>query len=468
MPLGREPLTYGQLDFIRQWILQGAPESGIVADVGLLDNTNRYQPGDFVPPDPPAQGFQIHVGPFEIWPAEVHDREFYHFVPMETEAPTFVRGYEINYREGSHHFILYHYDEDSTAPTPNVYRDIRERDGTPIPDQFNGNHAEWIVAAQTPHSRYEFPENVALRLPPGSGFDFNVHSVNRTDEPRPGEVFVNFETTSSDEILHVAEQRNFSNYDIALPPNQITTLTKTFTFTETQRVIQMWTHAHEKMVEFRVEHAGGERDGELIYLTNDWEHPPILDEPMWFHRGDRVRLIATYDNPTDKTVTYGPLSSDEMMFMFYISHLNTADITRDDIVDVQDIDRLTQFLRVQPNSIERYDITFDGQLDEADLRRLVHDHLNTFFGDANLDGEFKSDDLIVVLAAGTYEVDVDAGWASGDFDGSGRFDSGDLIIALADGGYEAGPRPADVSAVPEPVSMTMFLAGLLGLAFRRR
>jgi hypothetical protein len=41
--------------------------------------------------------------------------------------------------------------------------------------------------------------------------------------------------------------------------------------------------------------------------------------------------------------------------------------------------------------------------------------------------------LIDALAAGTYEVDVVAGWASGDFDGSGRFDSSDLIEALADG-----------------------------------
>ena len=55
------------------------------------------------------------------------------------------------------------------------------------------------------------------------------------------------------------------------------------------------------MVEFRVEHAGGPNDGELIYWSNDWEHPPSLqfETPLTFERGERVRLITTYNNDTD-------------------------------------------------------------------------------------------------------------------------------------------------------------------------
>ena len=40
--------------------------------------------------------------------------------------------------------------------------------------------------------------------------------------------------------------------------------------------MQLVSHAHQLMVEFRAEMIGGVRDGELIYVAYDWEHPPLL------------------------------------------------------------------------------------------------------------------------------------------------------------------------------------------------
>jgi hypothetical protein len=84
-----------------------------------------------------------------------------------------------------------------------------------------------------------------------------------------------------------------------------------------------------------------------------------------------------------------------------------------------------------------------------------------------MDGQFNSSDLVSVLAAGVYEVNVDAVWSTGDFNGDGRFNSSDLVVALADGGYEQGPRAA-VASVPEPTSalLALLAAGLTLLAGR--
>ena len=77
-------------------------------------------------------------------------------------------------------------------------------------------------------------------------------------------------------------------------------------------------HAHEQMVEFRVEIMGGERDGELVYIAYDWEHPPILelDPPLVMEPGQGFKVEATYDNWTGRELNFGFLSEDEMMILY--------------------------------------------------------------------------------------------------------------------------------------------------------
>ena len=95
-------------------------------------------------------------------------------------------------------------------------------------------------------------------------------------------------------------------------------MTRDFRATEKMNIFQLFSHSHEKTVEFRVEIAGGNRDGELLYISYDWEHPPVMkfDPPLVVKRGETIRLKATFDNWTDETVTFGLRSTDEMMILF--------------------------------------------------------------------------------------------------------------------------------------------------------
>ena len=72
------------------------------------------------------------------------------------------------------------------------------------------------------------------------------------------------------------------------------------------------------MLEFQVRIIGGDRDGELIYIAYDWEHPPILelDPPLYLNIDQGLELEATYYNWTDDTLKFGLLSEDEMMILF--------------------------------------------------------------------------------------------------------------------------------------------------------
>lgn len=99
----------------------------------------------------------------------------------------------------------------------------------------------------------------------------------------------------------------------------------------------------------------------------------------------------------------------------------------------------------------------------------IEDVLDTFYGDANLDGEFNTSDLVQILQGGQYEDNVlrNSRWETGDFNGDLEFTTSDLVRALQTGAYERGPRAA-VAAVPEPASLWMLLLTALPLLVRRQ
>jgi hypothetical protein len=143
-----------------------------------------------------------------------------------------------------------------------------------------------------------------------------------------------------------------------------------------------------------------------------------------------------------------------------------GDYNANGTLDTGDLDLQAVQIAAQPGD-PAYDLNNDGVVDFQDRETWVHELKNTWIGDANLNGDFDSSDLVDVLASGTYEADVPSIWSMGDFDGDGITNSSDLVAALADGGYEQGPRAA-VSAVPEPASSGMLLVGLIGCTVRRR
>tara|TARA_B100001750_G_C15428817_1_gene557027 strand:- start:547 stop:1263 length:717 start_codon:yes stop_codon:yes gene_type:complete len=135
-----------------------------------------------------------------------------------------------------------------------------------------------------------------------------------------------------EEVERVAEILAFNNNELNLPPNQVTTVEKTYYMEDEASVFQLFSHAHEHMTEFKVEKVGGQFDGELVYIAYDWQHPPILelDPPLSLYKGEGFKLIATYNNWTDDTLHFGLLSEDEMMILFGYYYLGSPKVSIED------------------------------------------------------------------------------------------------------------------------------------------
>lgn len=318
MPFGGPSLSYGELEFIRKWIIAGAPRTGVVAEESLLGDSLRFEipESEFTRLEPPSQGIQLHLGPFDV--EANSEREFFFFSELNNPEEFYINRYEINMREGSHHFILYDFPGE-VKPNPGEYRDFYDQNGSlNLGTALSILNQRFVIGTQTRKTEYRFPAGVALKVKARKGFDLNSHYVNRSNERKIGEVSVNLHTIPKEQVERVAENLFESYQDIVLPPNQITTLSRTSRFNKRMHIFQLTSHAHENLIEYKVFIDGGLRDGELVYFSKDWEHPPLLqiDPPLVLEAGEGLRSVATYNNKTARTLRFGLRSTDEMMIVF--------------------------------------------------------------------------------------------------------------------------------------------------------
>ena len=138
-----------------------------------------------------------------------------------------------------------------------------------------------------------------------------------------------------------------------------------------------------------------------------------------------------------------PPSGPEIVF-------ENGDTDQDGDIDVDDINALSAAVRDSVNEAQ-FDLNGDGNVNNEDRVMWVNVIKKTWFGDADLNGEFNTSDLVTVFQKGHYE-DNESGnsnWETGDWNGDREFNTADFVTAFQAGGFEKGPRD-QVAAVPEP------------------
>jgi len=319
MPPGNVPITNGEIAFLQQWIVAGAPKTGEVASTSVLNDKTVFTPDDshFHALTPPTSGVQLHLGPFDVKPN--YERELYSYKLLGNTEDIYVNHIETAMRPGTHHLILYDFAQNARLPQKDILRDIRDENGNLINSTFQSIADQiFMFGTQFRSTDYRYPSGVAQKIAAGKGLDLNSHYVNYGTEDIMGEVYVNLHTVDQSEVQYEAQNLFLNRLNINLPPKQETTLNSDYTFNDTRSVFMLTAHAHKHMTEFKIYIKGGARDGELVYYTNDWEHPEIkqYDPPIELNPGEGFRGEATYNNATNETKRFGLLSTDEMMIIF--------------------------------------------------------------------------------------------------------------------------------------------------------
>lgn len=215
--------------------------------------------------------------------------------------------------------------------------------------------------------------------------------------------------------------------------------------------------------------------GQVMSSDLDGNNIRMLARPGSDIRGIAYDPINAWVYWTDRTGSISRISSDGENEEVFVAGLGSprrlallqdrfGDFDGNYLLDALDIDKLTESVANGEYSAA-LDLNNDKVAYHADRTFWVERILRTNFGDANLDREFNSSDLVAVFEAGEYEdgVEGNSGWAEGDWNGDTEFSSADLVTAFQVGSYEQGPLTA-VAAVPEPSGLAMLSFACLFLA----
>jgi hypothetical protein len=135
-----------------------------------------------------------------------------------------------------------------------------------------------------------------------------------------GENYVNLYTVKADQVKKVVKMIDFNNINFSLPAGKKTTITSNFGFGEGKAVtiVSLTSHYHERGTLFQIKIKGGKRDGEVIYESNDWQHPKVINfaQPIELEPNVGLSSVVTYDNTTKRDIRFGFTSQDEMNIIF--------------------------------------------------------------------------------------------------------------------------------------------------------
>ena len=160
-------------------------------------------------------------------------------------------------------------------------------------------------------------------------------------------------------------------------------------------------------------------------------------------------------------VSDGTIESAAVVVTIDVLTINVpGDLDGNGDVTIEDVNLLSEAIKGSSED-QTFDLSSDGKVDLDDLDILILEILGTYYGDANLDGQFDSSDLVSAFQAGEYEDSIanNSTWSEGDWNSDGDFTTADLVKSFQSGAYEQAAAARAVTPTNLGAALTVERAG---------
>lgn len=320
---------------------RNAAYRGLSEDPSCANTLTAY-PGDCrVPPKiDPSVGFVAHYGPRDYDdPQAVQDYVLQPgqeltdctYSKLGNTTDFFYDRYDIYWRPGAHHTILYAGD----ASIPDGTHDdctLRAHDSLELLGVLQGGIDGSVF--HYPPSGVIAPENVgvAKKVAAGQSVAFELHAVNATDQPLLREGWMVFFSKPASEVTESAAEMTFDGgLGMQIPAHTQAIVSNSCAWSGPGeiRILDLFAHMHahgKRLSAWAVQQdATGQETRTLVYESYDWSILDLIqfdsvtqNRPITYAGGapggmsgilrlapsDRIEYECAIDNTTDSTLTY--------------------------------------------------------------------------------------------------------------------------------------------------------------------
>jgi hypothetical protein len=176
------------------------------------------------------------------------------------------------------------------------------------------NHGEAIFGSGVGTSPIEFPEGVAVKLTAGTQLLLNLHLFNTSDDELSGTSGTRFVSMKESEVEHLSKSLTVGSMSLNIPPMQESSSGGSCTMAADATVFAVLPHMHQLGSHFKIT-AQSSIDGERVLHDAPFDFDSQVYypfEPVRLAVGDKLQFECTWENTTERTVTWGDSSVDEM------------------------------------------------------------------------------------------------------------------------------------------------------------
>lgn len=334
MPSGAPALADNEIELIRQWILQGAPQTGNVVDTAIINE--YYSQGGFAflaPPPAPADtaGFQVRLGPLFLdhqGSGNPNEMEWLKKDHMALQQNVEVDKIEAVMNSQSHHFLLFKFNSVNGAN--------QEDDGMRIVNLFNTatDGDKELNAVWQYDGLFELPAGTAFFWDSTDWIDMNYHVRNySSDSILPVDVYLNVYTKPAGSGAQEMKAELVNNPNIFLMPGQNDEVMYDTWSGPDRRLWMLSSHTHKYGTDFDIyirntDNSAGEQLYEGFFNEDytfnqgyyDWEHPAIRlwDTLKTIPQANGFRAETEWYVTQGSPVTFGLTTNDEMQLFTYL------------------------------------------------------------------------------------------------------------------------------------------------------